>query len=68
MSPEYPYPKLHEDSYELESSITAEQMWVKVTQIGGSCIVGKLDSSPQFTKCLKSGDEIHFHPKPIVRF
>ena len=49
-------------------TFTAEHMWVIVTESGGTCLGGRLDSSPQFTTILKSDDEIHFHPKHIVRF
>ena len=46
----------------------SEHMWVRVTESGGASVVGRLDSGPQFTTILKSDDEIHFHPKHIVRF
>jgi hypothetical protein len=46
----------------------SEHMWVRVIESGGAFVLGRLDSSPQFTAILKSDDEIHFHPKHIVRF
>lgn len=49
-------------------TFTAEHMWVRVIESGGAFVVGRLDSSPQFTTILKSDDEIHFHPKHIVCF
>lgn len=49
-------------------TFSGEHMWVRVTESGGAYVVGRLDSGPQFTTMLKSDDEVHFHPKHIVRF
>lgn len=49
-------------------TFSAEHMWVRVVDCGEGCLIGKLDNSPQYTTLLKSDDEIHFHPKHIVRF
>ncbi|HEY3762589.1 MAG TPA: DUF2314 domain-containing protein [Verrucomicrobiae bacterium] len=49
-------------------TFTAEHMWVRVVETGGAFVVGTLDNSPQFTTILKADDEIHFHPKHIIRF
>lgn len=46
----------------------AEHMWVEVVDYGDGCLIGRLDSSPQYTKLLKSGDAVAFHPKHIVAF
>ena len=46
----------------------AEHMWVKITDVGDSCLIGRLDSSPQYTKLLKSDDGVAFHPKHIIAF
>ena len=48
-------------------TITGEHMWVRVTQSDGACILGRLDSTPQFTALLKPDDPVCFHPKHIVR-
>jgi hypothetical protein len=48
------------------TSIGAEQMRVKITDYGDGCLIGRLDSSPQFTKLLKADDAVAFHPKHIV--
>jgi hypothetical protein len=47
---------------------TAEHMWVRVTPQGAGCLVGRTDDAPQFSTILKADDEVHFHPKHIVRF
>jgi len=49
-------------------SFTGEHMWVRVTDYGEGCLVGRLDNEPQFTSVLKSDQQLHFHPKHIVRF
>ena len=49
-------------------TITGEHMWVRVTQTDGSCILGRLDSTPQFSALLKPDDPISFDPEHIVRF
>jgi hypothetical protein len=49
-------------------TIAAEHMWVRVIDYGEGHLIGRLDNDPQFTAILKSDDEIHFHPKHIVRF
>ena len=49
-------------------TITAEHMWVVVADYGNGCLIGTLDNEPQYSKLLKSGDKIRFHPKHIVRF
>jgi hypothetical protein len=41
-------------------------MRVKITDYGDGCLIGRLDSSPQFTKLLKADDAVAFHPKHIV--
>lgn len=46
----------------------AEHMWVEVTDYGDQCLIGRLDSCPQFTKLLKSEDLVTFHPKHIIAF
>jgi hypothetical protein len=46
----------------------AEHMWVEITGFGNGCLVGRLDSSPQYTKVLKSDDAVAFHPKHIIAF
>jgi uncharacterized protein YegJ (DUF2314 family) len=46
----------------------SEHMWVEVTDYGDECLIGRLDSSPQYTKLLKSGDAVAFHPKHIIAF
>jgi hypothetical protein len=46
----------------------AEHMWVRITDCGEGCLIGRLDNAPQFTSLLKVDDEVHFHPKHIVRF
>lgn len=48
------------------TSIGAEQMRVKITDYGDGCLIGRLDSSPQFTKLLKADAAVAFHPKHIV--
>lgn len=45
-----------------------EHMWVEVTDYGDGCLIGKLDSSPQYTNLMKSGDAVAFHPKHIIAF
>ena len=50
------------------AEIGAEHMWVKVTEYGDGCLIGSIDSSPQYTRILKSGDLVAFHPKHIVAF
>ena len=46
----------------------AENMWVKITGYGDGYLIGKLDSSPQFTELLKSGDTVAVHPKHVIAF
>ncbi len=46
----------------------AEHMWVEVTDYGDGCLIGRLDSSPQYTQLLKADDAVAFHPKHIVAF
>ena len=46
----------------------AEHMWVEITDFGDGCLVGRIDSSPQYTKLLKSDDVVAFHPKHIIAF
>ena len=46
----------------------AEHMWVKIVGQGDSCLIGELDSSPQYTALLKSGDTVALHPKHIIAF
>ena len=46
---------------------TGEHMWVRITSQGDGCLIGTLDSSPQFTTILKPDQEIRFHPKHIIR-
>jgi len=46
----------------------AEHMWVKIADFGSGCLVGALDSSPQYTKLLNSGDAVALHPKHIIAF
>jgi hypothetical protein len=46
----------------------AEHMWVKVAEYGDGYLIGELDSSPQYTQLLKSGDAVPFHPKHIIAF
>lgn len=48
-------------------TITCERMWVKVTGDTGVCLSGELDSGPRYTKLLKEGDLVHFHPKHIIQ-
>ncbi|MGC4013663.1 MAG: DUF2314 domain-containing protein [Luteolibacter sp.] len=48
--------------------VSAEHMWVEVTHCAVNCLVGKLDSTPQFTSILEADDEVNFHPKHIVGF
>jgi hypothetical protein len=48
--------------------IGAEHMWVEITDYGDGFIIGRLDSSPQYTQILKSGDAVAFHPKHIIAF
>jgi hypothetical protein len=43
-------------------------MWVEIIDYGEGCLVGKLDSSPQYTTLLKSGDAVKLHPKHIIAF
>ena len=51
-----------------EQEYGAEHMWVKITAIGDGSLIGRLDSSPQYTKLLKSDDAVAFHPKHIIAF
>ena len=46
----------------------SERMWVEVIRCDEGCLVGRLDSSPQFTDLLKSDTTIQFHPKHILHF
>ena len=46
----------------------AEHMWVEVVDYGDQCLIGRLDSSPQYTELLKADDAVAFHPKHIVAF
>src|SRR4051812_24005947 len=48
--------------------VGAEHMWVKITEYGDGCLIGRLDSSPQHTKLLKSDGIVSFHPKHIIAF
>lgn len=48
--------------------VGAEHMWVQVVEPGEGCLIGEIDSSPQHTSLLKSGDRVSFHPKHIVAF
>jgi hypothetical protein len=57
-----------EPAKSLGQTYGAEHMWVRITDYGDGCLIGRLDSAPQFTAILKADDEVHFHPKHIVRF
>jgi hypothetical protein len=46
----------------------SERMWVEVLETGEGCLVGRLDSAPQFTDLLQSDARIQFHPRHIVTF
>jgi hypothetical protein len=46
----------------------AEHMWVEVVDYGDGCLIGRLDSSPQYTNILKSDDRVALHPKHIIAF
>lgn len=46
----------------------AEHMWVEIIDYGAGCLIGRLDSSPQYTDILKSDDAVAFHPKHIIAF
>ena len=46
----------------------SERMWVEIIAIGEGCLVGRLDSSPQFTELIRSDARIQFHPKHILTF
>ena len=48
--------------------VGAEHMWVEIVDYGDGCLIGRLDSSPQYTKLLKSDDAVAFHPKHIIAF
>ena len=45
---------------------SAEHMWVVVTSNDKDYLTGILDNLPQYTKTLKPGQEISFHPEHIV--
>src|ERR1044072_2473620 len=44
----------------------AEHMWVEITDFGDGWLIGRLDSSPQYTSLLKSDDTVAFHPNHIL--
>ena len=46
----------------------AEHMWVEVVDYRDECLIGRLDNSPRYTKLLKSGDAVAFHPKHVIAF
>ena len=46
----------------------SERMWVEIIEIGDGCLVGRLDSTPQFTDLLQSDARIQFHPRHILIF
>ena len=46
----------------------AERMWVQVLRAEAGCLVGRLDSTPQFTDLLKSDSKVSFHPKHVLSF
>jgi hypothetical protein len=46
----------------------SERMWVEIIRQADACLIGRLDSSPQFTDLLKSDAIIHFHPRHILNF
>lgn len=46
----------------------SEHIWVKIIDDGDGCLIGRIDSSPQYTELLKSGDAVALHPKHIVAF
>lgn len=48
-------------------TISSERMWVEIKEYGADCIVGRLDSSPNYTDLVKENAEICFHPKHIVQ-
>ena len=50
------------------AEVGAEHMWVQIVEQRDSCLIGEIDSSPQHTSILKSGDPVSFHPKHIVAF
>jgi uncharacterized protein YegJ (DUF2314 family) len=56
------------DRRENGAVVDAEHMWVEITDCRAECIVGVLDSSPQHTQLLHSGDAVCIHPKHIVAF
>ena len=45
---------------EQEDGLSAERMWVEITQINGQKFIGKLDNEPYRIQDLKVGDEISF--------
>ncbi|MFF2877649.1 DUF2185 domain-containing protein [Gottfriedia sp. NPDC057991] len=45
---------------EQEVGLSAERMWVEITQINGQKFIGKLDNDPYRLQALKAGDEITF--------
>ena len=46
----------------------AEHMWVEIIDYGEECLLGRLDSSPQYTNILKSNDAVALHPMHIIAF
>ena len=46
----------------------SERMWVEIIRRDESCLVGRLDCSPQFTDLLASDATILFHPRHILKF
>jgi len=51
-----------------DQTITGEHMWVRVTDYGEGFFIAMLDNDPYYSTILKSDDEVHFHPKHIVKF
>lgn len=49
-------------------TLTGEHMWVRVVELRDGFLVGVLDNDPAATNILKADQEIHFHPKHIVKF
>jgi len=49
-------------------TITCERMWVEMKEHKGSHLVGRLDSSPMYTKLLLEDTLVQFHPKHIIAF